>query len=105
MSSLNSSVSACRHCLHYQVEGRRGGTCEQLGVPVQAQWRACPLAAPLFTTNRLDPVDVAVHPSAIAPLIEVVPVVATSEIPTPAEVIPITGITRRSALRSPSLMA
>lgn len=48
MSNLPSQVSACRHCLHYQVEGRRGGSCQQLGVPVQSQWRACPLATPFF---------------------------------------------------------
>jgi len=37
--------------LHYQVEGRRGGNCQQLGVPVQSQWQACPLAKPCFATS------------------------------------------------------
>lgn len=48
MSTIRSGISSCRHCFYYQVEGRRGGTCTQLGVPVQACWQACPLAAPLF---------------------------------------------------------
>jgi hypothetical protein len=52
MSTTRSGISSCRHCFYYQVEGRRGGTCTQLGVPVQACWQACPLAAPLFASTE-----------------------------------------------------
>jgi hypothetical protein len=45
-------VSNCRACRYYQPEGRRGGSCQQLGVPVQANWTACPLAALAFSPNR-----------------------------------------------------
>ena len=41
-------TSACRHCRHYVPEGRRGGQCSQLNVPVQGRWKACSLAAPVF---------------------------------------------------------
>jgi len=44
----NSLLSTCRCCTHYQPEGRRGGTCSQLGVPVKGCWQACSLAARPF---------------------------------------------------------
>jgi hypothetical protein len=43
-----SLTSACRHCRHYTPEGRRGGVCEQLNVPVQGAWKACSLAVSPF---------------------------------------------------------
>jgi hypothetical protein len=43
-----SLTSACRHCRHYTPEGRRGGVCEQLSVPVQGTWKACSLAVSPF---------------------------------------------------------
>ncbi|MGK7875285.1 MAG: hypothetical protein AB4426_18900 [Xenococcaceae cyanobacterium] len=51
MKTTNFLTSACRYCRHYKPEGRRGGMCQQLGVPVQASWKACVLAAPPFTSN------------------------------------------------------
>ncbi|MGB3695145.1 MAG: hypothetical protein WBG70_12430 [Spirulinaceae cyanobacterium] len=44
-------TSACRCCGHYKPEGRRGGMCQQLCVPVQGNWKACSLAAPPFETD------------------------------------------------------
>lgn len=41
-------ISTCRHCKHYQIEGRRGGYCHQLSSPVQGSWNACTLAIPSF---------------------------------------------------------
>ena len=41
-------TSACRHCRHYTPEGRRGGVCGLLSVPVQSQWKACSLAVSPF---------------------------------------------------------
>jgi hypothetical protein len=41
-------TSACRHCRHYTPEGRRGGVCSLLSVPVQSQWKACSLAVSPF---------------------------------------------------------
>ncbi|MEG4576566.1 hypothetical protein QUA56_28400 [Microcoleus sp. N3A4] len=43
-----SLTSACRHCRHYSPEGRRGGVCDLLSVPVQSQWKACSLAVSPF---------------------------------------------------------
>lgn len=48
MRTTNLTISACRHCLHYATEGRRGGHCKQLGAPVQGGWKACSLAIPPF---------------------------------------------------------
>lgn len=44
-------TSVCRHCRYYKPEGRRGGTCQQLGVLVQGKWSACSLAAHPFSSN------------------------------------------------------
>lgn len=51
MKPINCLTSACRYCRHYQPEGRRGGSCQQLGVPVQASWKACSLALPPFAPS------------------------------------------------------
>ena len=48
MERLKNSSSCCRNCRHYQPEGRRGGHCQQLGVPVQSSWTACSLACLAF---------------------------------------------------------
>ncbi|MEG3840620.1 hypothetical protein [Microcoleus sp. herbarium14] len=44
-------TSACRHCRHYTPEGRRGGVCDLLSVPVQSQWKACSLAVSPFGSS------------------------------------------------------
>jgi hypothetical protein len=51
MKPQNNCNSACRHCQFYNPEGRRGGICSQLGVPVQAEWKSCHLATPAFNTE------------------------------------------------------
>jgi hypothetical protein len=48
MKSVKEPISACRHCHFYESEGRRGGYCQQLGVPVQGSWKACTLAVSPF---------------------------------------------------------
>lgn len=48
MNETNLSTSTCRHCRFYNPEGRRGGSCQMLGVPVQSSWKACSLAASPF---------------------------------------------------------
>lgn len=50
MKTANFLTSSCRYCRYYGPEGRRGGVCQQLGVPVQAQWKACNLAARPFSS-------------------------------------------------------
>lgn len=40
--------STCRYCRYYTPQGRRGGNCQKLCVPVQAAWKACPLANSAF---------------------------------------------------------
>ncbi|MBD1910207.1 MULTISPECIES: hypothetical protein [unclassified Leptolyngbya] len=104
MSSISPKVSACRHCLYYQVEGRRGGNCHQLGVPVQAQWKACPLATPCFAESSVKTDEDLLYQPALTPVMEVIPTVAVMEVPTAADVIPIAGAVRR-LVRPPSLMA
>ena len=50
MKTANFLTSSCRYCRYYQSEGRRGGMCNQLSVPVQGEWKACALAARPFAT-------------------------------------------------------
>jgi hypothetical protein len=50
MKTVNMLTSACRYCRYYRPEGRRGGDCQQLGVPVEANWKACVLAEPPFSS-------------------------------------------------------
>lgn len=49
--SLNPVTLACRSCRFYTPEGRRGGHCQQLGVPVRGGWSACSLALPPFAPS------------------------------------------------------
>ncbi|BAZ45935.1 hypothetical protein NIES4102_29630 [Chondrocystis sp. NIES-4102] len=51
MKEINFSTSACRYCRFYKPEGRRGGSCQQLGVPVQGSWKACAFACHPFKTT------------------------------------------------------
>ena len=51
MKTLNLPISSCRFCRYYQSEGRRGGMCQQLGVPVRATWKACGFALPAFSSS------------------------------------------------------
>ncbi len=51
MKTLNDFTSACRYCRYYNPEGRRGGMCQQLGVPVRGTWKACSLALPPFAPS------------------------------------------------------
>jgi len=51
MNTLNFPTSACRLCRYYQPEGRRGGVCQQLGVPVRGSWSSCSLAIPPFAPS------------------------------------------------------
>ncbi|GAA6622029.1 hypothetical protein [Scytonema sp. NUACC26] len=51
MKNIKFLTSACRYCRHYQPEGRRGGTCQQLGAPVRGDWKACSLALPPFAPS------------------------------------------------------
>ena len=52
MKTANCLTSACWSCRYYKLEGRRGGMCQQLGVPVQGNWKPCPLAAPVFISSQ-----------------------------------------------------
>lgn len=54
MKSVNDAISTCRHCQFYRSEGRRGGYCQQLAVPVQSGWKSCSLAtAPFASWKKL----------------------------------------------------
>ena len=41
-------TSRCGFCRYYVHEGRRGGQCSQLDVPVSSDWKACSLAVSPF---------------------------------------------------------
>ena len=56
MKKNNFSTSACRYCRFYEPEGRRGGSCQKLGVPVQSSWKACYLASHPFE-NTLEKLE------------------------------------------------
>lgn len=56
MKKINFSTSACRYCRFYEPEGRRGGSCQMLGVPVKSSWKACLFAAPPFE-NTLEKLE------------------------------------------------
>ena len=51
MDEIKFSTSTCRYCRFYELEGRRGGSCQMLGVPVQSSWKACAFAASPFKTT------------------------------------------------------
>ena len=57
MKRVNQPISACRYCRFYQIEGRRGGSCQQLGVPVQGSWQVCALAVSPFAQLNPPPLD------------------------------------------------
>ncbi|MGB7443271.1 MAG: hypothetical protein WA919_19565 [Coleofasciculaceae cyanobacterium] len=54
MQELNCSISSCRFCRNYEPQGRRGGVCSQLGVPVKPCWKPCSLAISPFSSSWQD---------------------------------------------------
>lgn len=44
MKKPNMLASNCRFCRFYNPEGRRGGFCQKLCVPVESNWKACSLS-------------------------------------------------------------
>jgi hypothetical protein len=59
-TTLTSACSACRYCRYYKPEGRRGGSCQMLGAPVESNWTACSLAASPFATTWME-IDEILH--------------------------------------------
>lgn len=59
MKSAQCRVTSCSRCRFYAPEGRRGGQCSQLGVPVESRWAPCSLAVPVFTPTlvAIQPLD------------------------------------------------
>jgi hypothetical protein len=51
MTKQNCLTSACRYCRFYRPEGLHGGACQQLGVSVHSNWKACQLALPAFASS------------------------------------------------------
>jgi hypothetical protein len=51
MTNQNCLTSACRYCRFYRPEGLHGGACQQLGVSVHSNWKACQLALPAFASS------------------------------------------------------
>ncbi len=61
--TLNLLNSACRYCRYYKPEGRRGGMCQMLGVPVQGKWKACTLEMPALAPSWEGLAEVMIVPS------------------------------------------
>ncbi|MFE4107411.1 hypothetical protein [Almyronema epifaneia] len=51
MRTARIGTSSCCCCRFYTPEGRRGGQCGKLNVPVRSSWKACCLAIPAFATE------------------------------------------------------
>jgi hypothetical protein len=51
MKDRDCLTSACRYCRFYQPDGLHRGTCGQLNVTVQSDWKACQLALPAFANT------------------------------------------------------
>ncbi|MBE9061768.1 hypothetical protein [cf. Phormidesmis sp. LEGE 11477] len=51
MAASNCEISRCGLCRFYAHEGRRGGHCSQLSVPVNARWTACCFSDAPFTDS------------------------------------------------------
>jgi hypothetical protein len=51
MTNQNCITSACRYCRFYRPEGLHGGACQQLGVSVRSEWKACQLGLPAFANT------------------------------------------------------
>ncbi|AFY91994.1 hypothetical protein [Chamaesiphon minutus] len=51
MNNQNCITSACRFCRFYRPDGLHGGACQQLGVSVRSEWKACQLGLPAFANN------------------------------------------------------
>lgn len=51
LSCPGSTCQHCRFCRNFIPEGRRGGICQQLGVPVRSNWKACSIALPAFAPS------------------------------------------------------
>ena len=68
MEETNFSTSACRFCRFYNPEGRRGGSCQRLGVPVQGSWKACTLASHPFETTLKKLEDIFQYSTSIEPI-------------------------------------
>jgi hypothetical protein len=62
MDANQFGVSCCQRCRHFTLEGRRGGHCSQLNVPVQGRWSACSLANPVF----MEPINTVIQPQVVA---------------------------------------
>ena len=50
MKRASFLASNCRFCRFYNPEGRRGGLCQKLSVPVESNWKACTLSSLPFNT-------------------------------------------------------
>ncbi|MGL5083523.1 MAG: hypothetical protein ACRC8A_18740 [Microcoleaceae cyanobacterium] len=67
MKITDRQTSCCRYCQHYTPEGRRGGQCSQLNVPVHGEWGACSLAVQAFAPVWEHPMEALAISSQVAP--------------------------------------
>ena len=74
MEASHTLTSSCRCCQYYTPEGRRGGNCSQLQVPVKGNWKACQLGMTAFSMSWEEAQKVVVLTEKTQPLPEAVPV-------------------------------
>lgn len=74
MQASHTLTSYCRCCQHYTPEGRRGGQCSQLHVPVKGSWKTCHLAMLAFSSWEEEAQKMAVLPQKAEVVPETVPV-------------------------------
>jgi len=98
MERVSKTISTCRYCHFYQIEGRRGGSCQRLGVPVQGDWKVCAVAALPFAQAeplRSDPARVETW-AGMPTLVSTVTSTVTSSDPQPS----LTELPRSTMVRS-----
>lgn len=59
MAASKGEMSRCGLCRFYRHEGRRGGTCSQLNVPVSGSLKACCLSESPFSSDTETMVGIA----------------------------------------------
>lgn len=79
--AFNPVTSACKSCRFYTPEGRRGGNCQQLGVPVRGGWKACSLALPPFAPSWESLEEIFNLQSEVLKVTEVMPIATTQNYP------------------------
>lgn len=55
MKINNSNKLICNYCRNYQLQTRKSGNCQMLGVQVEGRWQACPFYIAPFSNGLTSP--------------------------------------------------